>query len=144
VTKFLKNILVSLLVVSVSALAFPTQAHAQTQAWSGVCVADINGYGTGDVASIQGLQCLIANLFTVGLTIIGLAGFVVMIVASLRYLLSGGNTKGIDTARSSITNAVIGLIVALSAFIVINLISAFTGVSLIKNFVIPNSDSVFN
>ncbi len=113
---------------------FAQQAFAQS-AWSGVCV----GGDDNDVATIQGLECLIANVFQVILTVIGLAGFVMMIVGAFRWLVSGGNTKGVESARNTITFAVVGLVVALSAFIVLNLIASFTGVNVITSFVIPES-----
>jgi hypothetical protein len=107
------------------------------QATAGVWGAD---FCTHDgVATIQGLQCLIGNVLTVAVTGIGFAGFVMMIVASFHYLLSGGNSKGKETARNTITFAVIGVVVAVSAFIILNLIAAFTGVESILEFVIPDS-----
>lgn len=135
-----KSVLSQLLVVG-SYLLLAAPAHAQTQPWSGVCVADEAGIvGNGDVATIQGLQCLIANVLTVALTVIGLAGFVMIIIGAFRYMLSGGNTKTTESARNTITYAIIGMIVALSAFILLNLISAFTGVDVIKIFNIPSGD----
>ena len=110
---------------------------AQTTTWSGVCV----GGEKNDVATIQGLECLIANVFTVIITFIGLAAFVMLIVGSVRWLMSGGNTSNIDKARSTMTYAVIGIVVALSAFIVINLLAGFTGINVIKTFKIPTSES---
>lgn len=114
---------------------FAQQAFAQS-AWSGVCV----GGDDNDVATIQGLECLIANVFQVILTVIGLAGFVMMIIGAFRWLVSGGNAKGVEAARNTITFAVVGLVVALSAFIVLNLIASFTGINVITSFVIPESN----
>lgn len=126
------------LLISVASPVF-----AQTQEWSGVCVgpADLNpGTDASDVATIQGVQCLLANGFSVIITIIGLAGFVMFIVGSFRYLLSGGNTKGTETAKNTFTFMVVGIIVALSGFIILNLISSFTGIDNITKFIIPSSD----
>ena len=39
--------------------------------------------------------------------------------------------------------AIVGLVVALSAFMIINLIATFTGINVIKNFRIPTSDTVY-
>lgn len=117
--------------------------YAQTQEWSGVCVgpAQINDTTTAnDVATLQGIQCLLANIFTIIITLIGLAGFVMFIVGAFRYLLSGGNTKGTETAKNTFTFMVIGIVVALSGFIVLNLISSFTGIDVITKIVIPSSD----
>ncbi len=113
---------------------------AQTQDWSGVCVGSAEN-NAGDVATIQGLECLIANVFTVFITLLGLAGFVMFLVAGVRWLTSGGNSKGIETARNTMTFAVVGLVVALSSFIVINLIADFTGVNVIRKFVIPGPNT---
>ena len=139
--KILKNAAYSLLIALVlSAILFPTQVHAQSD-WSGVCVGGAVGEHGKDVATIQGAQCLIANAFSVILTVIGLAGFVMFIFGAFQWMLSGSNSKGVDTARQSMTYAVIGIVVSLSGFIIINLISAFTGVNIIKEFVIPSSET---
>lgn len=107
----------------------PVSAQAGPQAWGGVCVGGSNN----DVATILGVQCLIANIFSVAITIIGLAGFVMMIYGSFLYLLSGDISKA-DKAKKTLTYAVIGLVVALSAFIILNLIASFTGVNILRTF----------
>lgn len=111
----------------------PTLAQAQggPQVWS-ANYCTING-----VATIQGLQCLLSNVFSVAITFIGLAAFVMLIIGSFGYLLSGGNTKGTDQARSTITFAIVGIVVALSAFIILNLVANFTGVEEVTQFEIP-------
>lgn len=124
------------IIVFLSALTFSeTPVMAQTQAWTeGVC--QIKG-----VATVQGLECLIANVFTVIISIIGLAAFLMFIVAAFKWMLAGSNSKNVEEARSTITYAVVGIIVSLSAFIILNLISSFTGITSIKEFKIPRSDS---
>lgn len=118
------------------------------QKWSGDCVERINKEIGGklvvaDVATIQGLRCMIANVLSVAITAIGFAGFVMLIVGAFRYLASGGNSKGAETAKNTITFAVIGLVVALSSFVILNLIADFTGVKTILDFVIPEaSDTI--
>lgn len=138
--RFLKDLTLALLIAFLlSSLMFPSVVHAQGQ-WTGVCVGD-EITGGEDVATLQGVQCLIANAFSVIITVIGLAGFVMFIIGSFRWMLSGGNTKGTETARNTMTFAVIGIVVALSGFIILNLIASFTGIRTITRFVIP-SDNV--
>lgn len=86
------------------------------------------------VATIQGIECLIANVLSVAITLIGVTGFVMMIFGAFRYLISGGNSKETESAQKTLTYAVIGLVVALSSFIILNLIVQFTGVEQILNF----------
>lgn len=113
----------------------PAQAQAQTSVWGGVCV----GGADSDVATIQGAQCLIANVFMVIITLIGLVGFVMFLVGAIQWMVSGTNAQGVQKARSTMLYSVVGLVVALSAFIIINLIADFTGVNVIRNFQIPTS-----
>jgi hypothetical protein len=136
--KHLTFILTTFLIMAVALIA-PVSAQAQTKEWTqGVCVV---GEGREAVATIQGLQCLIGNVLSVAITGIGLAGFVMMLVGSFTYLLSGGNAKGIEQAKGTMTMAIAGLLVALSAFIILNIVSAFTGTgNLFTNFVIPGPD----
>ena len=116
-------------------LTLAAPAKAQTLTWSGVCVG--NTENSQDVATLQGLECLIANVFTVIITIIGLAGFVMFVIGGITWMLSGGDTSKVQSARGSMTYAVLGMVVALSAFIILNLIASFTGISLITQFRIP-------
>lgn len=119
----------------VTSLLQPLVVSAQTSVWTGNCIANDAGVlGSGDVATIQGLECLIANVLSIAITGIGLVGFVMMLVGAFRYLISGSNTKETETARSTLTYSLIGLVVALSAFIILNLIASFTGVTSILNF----------
>lgn len=120
-------------------LALPTVAHAQTSAWSGVCVSTTDP----DVATIQGFQCLIANVFSVALTLIGLAGFVMLVIGSMRWMMSGGNAQTVEKSKNTISFAVLGLIVGLSAFIILNLVAEFTGVQTLLQFTIPDSSTVW-
>lgn len=126
--------------ILVAYLYSSSSAFAQTVSWSGVCVAGAKN----DVATIQGLECLIANIFTVTINLIGLAAFVMLIVGSVYWLMSGGNSSQLDKAKKTMTYAIYGIVIALSAFIVINLIAGFTGVNSIKEFRIPTSETTQN
>lgn len=138
---FLKNSLMATMTFLVLMSSSVAPISAQTNEWSGVCVGPESDLGVdaSEVATIQGLECLIANVFVVIITIIGLAGFVMFIVGSIRWMLSGSSSGGTDKARGTMTYAVAGIVVALSAFIIINLIASFTGVETIKTFIIPES-----
>lgn len=114
------------------------QVYAQgaggPQAWSEGCQSD-------GVATIQGIECLLANVLSVAITLMGITGFVMMIFGAFRYLVSGGNSKETETARKTLTYAVIGIVVALASYIILNLIAEFTGVRTILDFQIPDGST---
>jgi hypothetical protein len=141
IRKYMKKFFINLLTLLLLLSSMTSPVAAQTEDWSGVCVgsADLGGVDASEVATFQGLECLIANIFVVIITIIGLAGFVMFIIGSVRWLISGGNSKGIDSAKGTMTYAVVGIVVSVSAFIILNLIANFTGVQTITDFVIPRA-----
>lgn len=120
---------------AISLFPIVKQVRAQTKEWQSIsehCVVD-------GVATIQGIGCLLANVLSVALRLLGLAGFVMIIYAAFNLLMSAGNSQKVEESKKTITFAIIGIILALSAFIIINLIASFTGVSLVKEFTIPSS-----
>lgn len=117
-----------------TALGLPSSISAQgPEPW------DPNTCTIDGVATIQGLQCMLGNIFSVAITFIGLAAFVMLIIGAFGYMLSGGNSKGTEQARTTITFAVVGIVVSLSAFIILNFVALFTGVGEVTNFFIPES-----
>lgn len=137
VGKFFFSTLLSMVIWQ---LAFPRLALAQgPQEWTSIndeCVGGIDN----DVATIQGIGCLLANVFSVALTVMGLAAFLMLLYGAYKLMTAGSNPKGIDTARETIKFAVIGIVLALSSFIIINMIAAFTGLDVLTEFVIPSSE----
>jgi hypothetical protein len=131
----IRKTLAILFTVVVAFFMVTSPVAAQTRAWSEVCVESVDTpSGETQVATIQGLQCLVANVLSVAIQAIGLAGFAMLIVGSFRYMLSGGNSKGAESAKNTVTFAVVGLVVALTAFIILRLLAEFTGVSTILEF----------
>ncbi len=111
------------------------QAYAQTQSWEAINENCVNS----GVATIQGLGCALANVLSVALTMLGIAAFIMIIIAAFNMMIMGGNSQATEKSRNTITYAVVAIVLALSAFIIINLISDFTGIEAIKNFFIPGS-----
>lgn len=138
--KILKNALALMFMTLLGFGIFPTPALAQgPQAWAGVCIYTAND-GEITVATIQGLQCLLANVLSVAITLIGIIAFFIFIISSFQIMTSGSNSKGLESAKGSMTYAVVGIVVALSAFLILNLISSFTGINLTQ-FIIPAANT---
>ncbi len=61
-----------------------------------------------------------------------------ILFAAFKFIRSGGQPKLVEDARNTLTYAIIGLVVILLSFAIINLISAVTGVSCITQFGLGN------
>lgn len=119
-------------------------AAAQTKTWTkgtagsdqSACAADVEFGGTTftDIATVQGVECLVANVLATATTFIGLVSFVMVIVGAFYYLVSGGNTHSVELGKKSITFGIIGIVVALLAYFILFLISDFTGVDTFLDF----------
>lgn len=96
---------------------------------------EING---GKVAKIQALECIILQVFQIAVRLAGIAVFIMLIIGGFRYLTSGGDPKGAESARKTITYAIFGLVLILAAWFILNFIETFTGVT-VTEFTFPSA-----
>ncbi len=75
---------------------------------------------------------LLPNL--IGLSfVIGVIIFVaIIIVGAIQWIISGGDKGGIESARSKITNAVIGIVILLALFAIITVVEDFFGIEILR------------
>lgn len=107
----------------------PKQACAA--AWTGKCVLN------GDVATIQGFECLFQNLSQVVIYFAGLVFFIMFISGGFKWINSGGDPKETAKASSTLTTAIIGIVGVILSFIIIKFIGTFTGIN-VTEFKIPS------
>ncbi len=113
----------------VYSLLTPQPIYAQaTSDWATRIPACVEG----DVATLQGIECLLGNIFSIAISGVGIAAFVMLIVGSFLYLTSGGNPKATDAGQKTITFAVVGILVAISSWIILNFIGIFAGPNVAK------------
>lgn len=93
--------------------------------WTG-CFSDVAS--GGDVATIKCLEPLFKNLVGAIVALAGIALFIMLIVGGFNMLLSGGDQKKLEAAKGTITNAIIGLVVIVVAYLILLTIKEFTGV----------------
>jgi len=82
-----------------------------------------------DPAELSKLEDIFAQFLNLAITISGLAAFTMLIVGGFKYLTSAGDPKQVQSATSTITMAVVGLIVAIGAWFLLNFIANFTNTS---------------
>jgi hypothetical protein len=75
------------------------------------------GKGTGD--TLEGTILAFIKLF---LQIVGLISVVYVIYGGFRYVTSGGDDKVITSAKGTIVNALIGLVIVILSYIIVNIV----------------------
>lgn len=116
----------------------PPPAFAQPQPWTvNDCYQNVTVDGkTIEVATLQGAECIFANISKIIIPAAGLAVFIMLIVGALQLLTSAGDPKQAEKAGKTITYAVIGIVVIVGIWFVLTLIKTITGVDVTK-FSIP-------
>ncbi len=90
------------------------------------------------VATLSCIPYVIQNILFWLFALAGIAAIVFVIYGGIKFVLSGGDPKQVDGARKTITYALIGLALILSAFVIINLIGTITGATCIGKIGIGN------
>jgi len=103
----------------------PSPVFAQTQDWSQInskCVSS-------GAATIQGFECLFANILQIIVGAAGLVFFIMFIVGGFKYLTSSGDSKKIASASSTLTLAIIGVVGVIASWFILLFIQNFTGIN---------------
>ena len=80
---------------------------------------------------ISFFQKVVPNAIGLAFLIGSLIFFFVMIAGAIGWISSGGDKAGLESARSRISNAVVGLGVLLSLFALLKIIETFFGVNIL-------------
>lgn len=87
-----------------------------------------------EVATITCLEPLFANIIRGVMALSGVALLVMLLVGGFNFLFSGGDPKKLEAAKGTIGSAFLGLIVIIMAYVILNAVSKFTGVTEITKF----------
>jgi uncharacterized protein YhhL (DUF1145 family) len=88
--------------------------------WTSDCV-------TNEVATIRGLECVVANLLKPLPALIALAALIMLIMAGIRLTLSGSDPKANAAAWQTFTWAIVGIVLLAGAWLILVAIEKFTG-----------------
>lgn len=98
-----------------------------TSALAAVC-NDVSGGAAGgaNCAKVPGspsdLGPSVTSIINLLLVIVGIASVVMLIIGGFRYIFSQGNEKNIGAAKDTILYSVVGLIVALLSYAIVNFV----------------------
>ncbi|MFH0969727.1 MAG: hypothetical protein V1804_04420 [Patescibacteria group bacterium] len=115
------NLLVIFIVLAFFAIGFFTYAYHSNAATS---------YNYTPIEPIPGFEdqsnnfaSFIESLYKFGIWTVGIAALLMITIGGFMYMVSAGNTSKMDVAKKVIINAIIGLIIALTAYLILYIIN---------------------
>lgn len=83
--------------------------------------------GDDQVSDLFGATGIFATITNILLFIVGAISVIMIIIGGLRYVISGGNPATVSAAKNTILYAIVGVIVALLGYAIVNfVIGSFT------------------
>lgn len=70
----------------------------------------------------SGISAVFNNALSVIFAIMGVICVLIITIAGIQYVLSGGDSQKVAKAKNTIIYALIGLVIAISAFIIVNFV----------------------
>ena len=92
----------------------------------------------GGVPTLDCIPKLFQNIVSTLLLFAGIVALFLIIYSGIRFTTSGGDAKQAEEAQKTLTYAVLGLVVVLLSFFIINVIAGVTGATCIKLFGFTN------
>lgn len=78
--------------------------------------------GSDQAANLFGTAGIFTTVSNVMLFIVGAISVIMVIIGGLRYVISGGNNSNVTAAKNTILYAVVGLVVSIMAFAIVNFV----------------------
>ena len=112
----------------VAFLVMPFLAYAQSTVGNGLQNSGFQSiFGTGGLNNSQSLSELILNVIRLLLFFAGAIAVVFVIIGGYQYLVSAGNEETAEKGKKTLINAIIGIIVVVLAYAIINVIVNLVG-----------------
>jgi hypothetical protein len=127
----IKKTMQSLLLVPVLALGAslltPVFAPVDTYAVGTIQEGASSAQGAGQPTTVEGEGGVFQTITNVLLFIIGAISVIMLIIGGIRYVVSGGDSSAVTSAKNTILYAIVGIIVALLAYALVNFVlTSFT------------------
>jgi len=78
--------------------------------------------GANQAVDLFGSAGIFTTITNVMLFVVGAISVIMIVIGGLRYVVSGGNSTNITTAKNTILYAIVGLIIAIMAYAIINFV----------------------
>jgi len=117
--KKFQTFVAAFLLVAVSTFVFVPVSTVGAQALDGVCATN-----PGDSAVCankdEKAESFVGTLVNILLYVVGAVSVVTLIIGGVLYTLSAGNSSSVAKAKNTITYSIIGIVVSVLAFAIVN------------------------
>lgn len=113
------------LVLGVVTVVAPQTANAQScssDPSSGLVGGSGCAHGTDQPVTLFGDGGIFTTIVNILLYIIGAVAVIMLIIGGVRYVVSGGDSAAVTGAKNTILYAVIGIVVAILAYAIVNFV----------------------
>lgn len=86
------------------------------------------------IATLRGLEGIFQNIINALLAVAGILLFIMLITGGVKFITSGGDPKSLESAKKTLTYALIGVVLVAMGYLVLVLISDITGNQNLLNF----------
>jgi len=93
-----------------------------------------NCFSASGVPTFDCIPIVFQNIVSALLTFVGIVALFFIMYGGIKYILARGDAKQAQAARGILTYAIIGVIIVVSAFFIVNLLATITGTDCIKKF----------
>lgn len=119
-----RKALITASVLSIAAIAALSSAFSGvTFAFDGTLQSGVEAArGANIPAELLGSGGVVTTIINTLLFVVGFLSVVMLIIGGIRYVISGGNSAAVTAAKNTILYAIVGLIIALFAYAIINFV----------------------
>jgi hypothetical protein len=90
------------------------------------------GCGVGQVATLSCFVPMFHNIVNWALILAGAVSLIFILIGAIQFLTSSGDQKRVDSAKKTMTFAIVGIVLIFLSFAIINFLAYTTGASCIK------------
>jgi hypothetical protein len=92
-----------------------------------------------NAATLQDLEVVFARVVSTILGFAGIALFIMLLVGGFKFMTAGGDPKAAESAKKTLTFAVVGIVLVASSYLILRFINVFTGVDILNFRVFRNN-----
>lgn len=123
---------ISAIAVMAGVYLLPVATAGAVDVFGGACGAAGDSSGGSEICGAatggETAESIIKNVINLMLVILGMIAVIMIIIGGIRYATSNGDSNQITSAKNTVLYAVIGLIVAIFSFAIVNFVlDAFSG-----------------